>query len=396
MGHCTQCNATLAPTDTSCRGCGASTRALPSLTPPLVDELEEGGDLKTIVSRAQTLPMVGPPPFTPPPFVSPSAITTPTGTPAMPSPVLATDDQETPSYTERLDNALLEDNFDSSFADFTEISALDDELDELDEVAFEESEGIFEEALTEDLSPLLISDDLEDTTHTAPLYTPQPSFAPITSPIPRQSEPETTRGVSALLALAHTPQLVSILEGSTPFGAQHDPTNGLLDELYPHHFNVSRGNEGLVQVHAVGDAELWVRVARRVRLEPHDVFKIGERRLCLAPTEGVLSRAYQGNTTHQPLTQSGPLSLLVFDPAGRLEALFPLSEGVTRLGRALADVTLNDPSVSLSHAALLLEEGCVTLVDLSSDSGVWRLARAPFELHHNLVFSAGHTLFVAR
>jgi pSer/pThr/pTyr-binding forkhead associated (FHA) protein len=151
-----------------------------------------------------------------------------------------------------------------------------------------------------------------------------------------------------------------------------------------------------VQVHAVGDAELWVRVARRVSLEPHDVFKIGERRLCIAPTEGVLSRAYQSNTTHQPLTQSGPLSLLVFDPAGRLEALFPLSEGVTRLGRALADITLNDPSVSLSHAALLLEEGRVTLVDLSSDSGVWRLARAPFELHHNLVFSAGHTLFVAR
>ena len=179
-------------------------------------------------------------------------------------------------------------------------------------------------------------------------------------------------------------------------GAQHDPTNGRLEELYPHHFSVII-SQGEVRLRPTSShAELWLRVERRVELTMDDVVRLGQRRLCLTRTDQLLPKDFLAPTSHVPLSQASLWSLLVLDPAGQLEALYPLREGVTRLGRALADINLPDRSLNLSHAALWVEEAHVTLVDLGSESGVWHLAKEEVSLTHNMVFSAGHTLFVAR
>jgi hypothetical protein len=132
-----------------------------------------------------------------------------------------------------------------------------------------------------------------------------------------------------------------------------------------------------------------------VTLEVGDVIRAGHTKLAIARSSDVLC-GLQQVSPHLTDAHSTQLALLAFNSAGLLEGAYPLQEGVTRIGRAFADITLSDPALSVSHAALLLEEGSVTLVDLGSESGLWRLIHQPVSLRRNMVFSAGHTLFVAR
>jgi pSer/pThr/pTyr-binding forkhead associated (FHA) protein len=90
------------------------------------------------------------------------------------------------------------------------------------------------------------------------------------------------------------------------------------------------------------------------------------------------------------------LCVLIINERAALEGVFNLPPGVTRVGRALADLALNDPAVSVRHLALRVEGERVEALDLESEGGLWVRITERTALSPTDIFSAGHSLFAAR
>jgi len=411
MGQCASCHTPLRGTELRCHSCGAAVgseqlRKIPTLSP--LDGLEEDESFQTIVTQRgavspppKTLPMVPPPPFTPPPQVARSA----------PSPL----DEPIPARVQQPE--VSDDPFASGLGDFTEIA--DQIIEEPDEPELPdhtvdlEADELYSLDGEADLSPFPTAELTSLTPQRPKLPTPPapppsaqgllrpPPLGPETSPIPKPPSPERPEQpgldgvVSSLLIMGHGVERVALKLGSQAFGSQHDPTGGQLDELYAHHFEVQRDPAGVTLKPVSTDAELWLRVAGREGFELGEVIRVGHMKLALARSDSLFSALSQVSPL-LPLAHAAHLSLLVFNSAGLLEGVFPLHEGVTRIGRSCADINIADPSINLSHLALLLEEGQVTLVDLGGESGLWRQVHQPVTLKRGAVFCAGHTLFIAR
>lgn len=119
---------------------------------------------------------------------------------------------------------------------------------------------------------------------------------------------------------------------------------------------------------------------------------MGRTRLRLTRRAGLISPSATSGLSGL----SEGLSLLVIHEQGTVEGVFNLPQGVTRVGRALADLALRDPSVSLRHLALRVEGERVELIDLESEGGVWVRVSERTALGPSDLLSAGHTLFAAR
>lgn len=402
MGHCATCNSALKASQTICHRCGAPTgfsqrvpvsQRVPALEPiDMMDTQEEFQTLitqKTEIPAPKTLPMV-PPPFTPPPQIVLQGVAK----------------IKVPSIPHQ------EDGFEAGLGDFTEIADhIPEEAqellseDELDHTVDLEPEDFYSLDGETDFTPFPTAQltsppprpKISVPAPPPPIHTERSLIHTERSPIPqiKAATHQASDSVSSLLILAHRSARVSLTIGEQAFGAQHDPTGGLLEELFPHHFSINRGIKGTYLKPIASHAELWKRVSKRMPLSVGDLIRIGHTKLVLVRSSEILHTLDQ---VHPHLSQAHTtmFSLLAFNSGGLLEGMYPIHEGVTRIGRAFADITLSDSALSISHVALLLDSGKVTLVDLGSESGIWSLVQQSVLLERNTVFSAGHTLFVAR
>lgn len=291
--------------------------------------------------------------------------------------------EDSPPSLSELDDDLplgAEDSFSSHASDFTEIL---DEIKSIDMSVDESGEHTIDIEPEELYSDLEAQDELTPPPRVAappPLPTPPPAAPPAAPP---------ARALSGgrLFVLSGSPQALP-LHQSLSVGSRL--SSELFSDLNADHFRLTI-EAGRVWVEPTGGSELWLR-ARRMALRVNQECRIGQTRLRLARRAGLISPSAAAGLSG--LTEG--LSLLIINGQGGLDGVFNLPQGVTRVGRALADLALKDPSVSLRHLALRVEGERVEVIDLESEGGVWvrvleRTALSPSDL-----LSAGHTLFAAR
>ena len=334
-------------------------------------------------------PALPPNPFTasstPPPFMSPQRIS-----PQETMPGHGDDDEGPPSLSGVDDlPPEAEDSFSSMLNDFTEIL---DEIKSVDMSAddvIDHTVDIDQEELYEGLEG---ADDLTPPPKRPPPPLPTPSplaqgRAPAPPALPPRRAPSAPLG-PRLFALSDAPHAFPV-SGALVVGSRLSQER--FSDLSPEHFRLTV-ERGAAWVEPVAGADVWLRV-RRAPLAAGQECRVGRTRLRLTRRAGLISPTLAGGLGGL----SEGLCLLIINDRGDLDGVFNLPpRGVTRVGRALADLALKDTSVSLRHLALRVDGERVEVFDLESEGGVWlkltgRTALAPTD-----IFSAGHSLFAAR
>ena len=311
------------------------------------------------------------------------------------------DDDEDPPSLSGVDELPpeAEDSFSSMMNDFTEIL---DEIKSVDMSAddvIDHTVDIDQDDLYEGLEG---ADELTPPPRKPPPPLPPagvqaPSRAPLAPPAlpprvaprvaPLLAPPAPSAG-ARLFVLSDAPQALPV-SGELVVGSRLSQER--FSDLSPEHFRliVERGE---AWVEPAAGADVWLRV-RRAPLAAGQECRVGRTRLRLARRAGLISSTLAGDLGGL----SEGLCLLIINERGDLDGVFNLPpRGVTRVGRALADLALKDTSVSLRHLALRVDGERVEAVDLESEGGVWLKLTARTALAPTDIFSAGHSLFAAR
>ncbi|MBM4292435.1 MAG: hypothetical protein FJ138_14205 [Deltaproteobacteria bacterium] len=294
-----------------------------------------------------------------------------------------------------------EDSFSSHSSDFTEVLAeiksvdvsADLSVDDLPEHTVDiDSEELYDdvEGVDELTPPPRAPAPPPFPPRATPPAPPRPTPAPPRpTPAPPRPTPAPPRPVAPprLLVLSGSLRALPV-RGALMVGSRL--SQELFADLSPEHFRLT-AEQGALWVEPTPSAELWLR-ARRAALRVGQECRVGRTRLRLARRAGLLS----GAATRDLGGVAEGLCVLIINERAALEGVFNLPPGVTRVGRALADLALNDPAVSVRHLALRVEGERVEALDLESEGGLWVRITERTALSPTDIFSAGHSLFAAR